>query len=470
MENFLNLDAVLLARLQFAFLISFHIIFPAASIGLAGFLAVIEWQWLRTGNVIYAEIYKLWIKIFAIFFGVGVVTGVVMSYQFGTNWSLFSDKIGNVLGPLLGYEVLTAFFLEASFLGIMLFGWGKVSKKMHFAATCIVAIGTTISAFWILSANSWMQTPQGFSVVGNGILHPTNWLEIIFNPSFPYRFTHMMLGAYLTTTFIVGGIAAHYLLKKTHIVHAKIMLKMAVFMALIVAPLQAVVGDMHGINTLEYQPAKVAAMEGIWETEKGAGMRLFAIPNQKEQKNDFEIVIPKLASFILTHDWDGEIKGLKEWNPQDIPPVAPVFYAFRVMVSIGLSMIFMGVLGAYLYKKGTLFDNRFYLHLFRIMTPVGWVAVLAGWFVTEIGRQPYTVYGVLRTTQSISPVAAESILASLIAFIILYIVMTSSAFYYIFKLVKKGPHSFESNDSDGYYTQGRIHSIAAHMTSGEKNV
>jgi cytochrome d ubiquinol oxidase subunit I len=277
------LDPVLLARIQFAFTIAFHIIFPAFTIGLASWLAIVEWRWLATGNSVYREVYQMWVKIFAVCFGMGVVSGVVMSYQFGTNWSVFSDKVGNILGPLLGYEVLTAFFLEASFLGIMLFGWGRVSRKMHFASTCIVAVGTLISAFWILSANSWMQTPQGFEVGADGLLYPTSWLEIIFNPSFPYRYFHMVTAAYLTTAFVVGGVGAYYLLRDKFVPHAKVMVSMAMLMAIFIAPVQIFIGDMHGLNTLEHQPAKVAAMEGIWDTEKGAGMRLFALPNQAEQ-------------------------------------------------------------------------------------------------------------------------------------------------------------------------------------------
>lgn len=304
------IDPNFLSRIQFAFTISFHIIFPSFTIGLASWLAVIEGLWLKTNNNIYQEIYKFWVKIFAVTFGIGVVTGVVMSYQFGTNWSGFSDKLGNVLGPLLGYEVLTAFFLESSFLGIMLFGWNRVSKKMHFAATLIVAIGTIISAFWILSANSWMQTPTGYSVGSDNIIYPTSWLEIIFNPSFPYRFCHMIIASYLTTAFIVGGVAAWYLLQKKFIDHAKIMFAMAMLMAVLVTPIQIFVGDLHGLNTMKYQPIKVSAMEGIWETEKGAALRLIGWPDDKEETTKYSIKIPKLASLILTNKLDGEVKGL----------------------------------------------------------------------------------------------------------------------------------------------------------------
>ena len=322
------LDPVLLARIQFAFTVSFHIVFPAMSIGLASFLAVVEGCWLKTGDQRFKDIYKFWVKIFAVTFGMGVVSGVVMSYEFGTNWSVFSDKVGNILGPLLGYEVLTAFFLEASFLGIMLFGWGRVSQRMHFVSTCIVAIGTLISAFWILAANSWMQTPQGFTIAADERFYPTNWLAIIFNPSFPYRLGHMVLAAYLSTAFVVGGVAAFYLFKNRYQSHARIMLGMAVLMAVLATPIQIFLGDQHGLNTLKYQPVKIAAMEGIWETEKGAGLRLFGWPDQKEEVTKYSIEIPKLASLILTHSFDGEVKGLKAWPAEDRPPVFLVFWFF----------------------------------------------------------------------------------------------------------------------------------------------
>ncbi len=436
-----DFDPVILARIQFAFTVSFHIIFPAFTIGLASWLAVLEGLWLKTENPVYKSLYQMWIKIFAVCFGMGVVSGVVLSYQFGTNWSVFSDRVGNVIGPLLGYEVLTAFFLEASFLGIMLFGWERVSKKMHFFATCIVAFGTLISSFWILSANSWMQTPQGFEIAENGLLYPTNWLEIIFNPSFPYRLVHMIKASYLTTSFVVAGTAAFYLIKKHHIQHAKVMMTMAMLMAIFVAPLQLVTGDLHGLNTLKYQPAKVAAMEGIWENEKGAALRLFALPNQKDQKNYFEINIPKLASLILTHDWDGEVKGLKAWKIEDQPPVAAVFWSFRVMVSIGIAMIFTGIWAIFLYFRKRLFETKSFLYWCLGMAPSGFIALLAGWFVTEIGRQPYVVYEVIRTSQGISPVISQQIVITLLLFILSYIVIFGAGSYYVFKLIRRGPSS-----------------------------
>ena len=434
-----RLDPVLLARIQFAFTISFHIIFPAFTIGLASWLAVLEWRWLKTGNTVYEEIYRMWVKIFAVTFGMGVVSGVVMSFQFGTNWAVFSDRAGNVLGPLLGYEVLTAFFLEASFLGVMLFGWNRVSKKMHFAATIIVALGTLISAFWILSANSWMQTPQGYRLGSEGLLYPTDWIKIIFNPSFPYRFLHMVTASYLTTAFVVGGIGAYYLWRNRHLKYARVMLGMAMIMAIFVAPIQALMGDLHGLNTLEHQPAKVAAMEGLWETEQGAALKLFGWPDQEEEKTRYAIEIPKLSSLILTHDLNGEVRGLKEWPKDERPPVAAVFWSFRAMVGIGVLMIFTGVTAAILFLCKQLFSKRWFQLWCMAMTPSGFIAVLVGWFVTEIGRQPYIVYGVMRTAETISPVMGSQVAMSLLAFIFSYVFIFGAGSYYILRLIGKGP-------------------------------
>ncbi len=436
-------DPVLLARIQFAFTISFHILFPAFTIGLASWLAVVEWRLLRTGNRIYEDIYRMWVKIFAVTFGMGVVSGVVMSYQFGTNWSVFSDRVGSVIGPLLGFEVLTAFFLEASFLGIMLFGWNRVSPKMHFAATVIVAFGTLLSAFWILAANSWMQTPQGFIARDNGVLYPTNWLQIIFTPSFPYRFTHMTIAAYLTTAFTVGGIGAYYLWRGRHVQHARIIFGMAMLMAVFVAPLQPIIGDLHGLNTLKHQPAKVAAMEGLWETRAGAPLVLFGWPDQQEERTKFALEIPKLSSLILTHDLDGTVRGLKEWPPEERPPVAWVFWSFRVMVGIGVLMVVTGAAAAVLFWRKRLFDTRWFQYWCMALTPAGFIAVLAGWFVTEIGRQPYSVYNVLRTADSASPVIGPQVALSLLAFIVVYTFVFGAGSYYILRLIKKGPGGAE---------------------------
>ncbi|MDJ0828790.1 MAG: cytochrome ubiquinol oxidase subunit I [Desulfobacterales bacterium] len=443
-----SLDPVLLARIQFAFTVSFHIIFPAFTIGLASWLAVLEWRWLKTGKQIYAEVYRMWVKIFAVTFGMGVVSGVVLSFQFGTNWSGFSDVGGNVLGPLLGYEVLTAFFLEASFLGIMLFGWNRVSPKMHFASTVIVAVGTLISAFWILSANSWMQTPQGFRIGQDGLLYPTSWLAVIFNPSFPFRFVHMVTAAYLTTAFTVAGVGAYYLWRKRHISHARVMLGMAMIMAIFVAPLQLLYGDLHGLNTLEHQPAKVAAMEGLWETQRGAPLILFGWPDQEAETTKYAIKIPKLSSFILTHSFDGEVKGLKEWPKDERPPVAVVFWSFRIMVGIGLLMIATGVIALILHFKKRLFDTSWFQYWCMALTPSGFIAVLAGWFVTEVGRQPWIVYGLLRTADATSPVLGTSIAISLTAFVIVYAFVFGAGIYYILKLIGKGPESLETAYGD----------------------
>ena len=442
------LDPVILARIQFAFTITFHIIFPAFTIGLASWLAVVEWRFLKTGKEIYQEVYRMWVKIFAVAFGMGVVSGVVMSYQFGTNWSVFSDKVGNVIGPLLGFEVLTAFFLEASFLGIMLFGWNRVSPKMHFTATLIVAFGTLLSSFWILSANSWMQTPQGFRVGDNGLLYPTDWLSVIFNPSFPYRFAHMVVAAYLTTAFVVGGIGAFYLWQKRHVRHARVMLGMAMIMAVFVAPLQPIIGDLHGLNTLEHQPVKVAAMEGQWETQRGAPLRLFGWPDQMEERTKYAIEIPKLSSLILTHDIDGEIRGLKEWPIDERPPVAWVFWSFRIMVGLGMLMVATGVMAAILFLRKKLFDTRWFQLWCMALTPSGFIAVIAGWFVTEIGRQPYIIYHVMRTSEAVSPVIGPNIALSLLAFIVTYTFVFGAGSYYILRLIGKGPGTPEKAYGD----------------------
>jgi cytochrome d ubiquinol oxidase subunit I len=434
-----NLDPVIFSRIQFAFTLSFHIIFPAFTIGLASWLSVLEWRWLRTGNAVYAEIYRMWVKIFAVTFGMGVVSGVVMSFQFGTNWSVFSDRVGNILGPLLGYEVLGAFFLEASFLGVMLFGWNRVGPRLHFAATVIVALGTLISAFWILAANSWMQTPQGFRLGENGMLYPASWFQIIFSPSFPYRFVHMVTAAYLTTAFFVGGMGAIYLRRGLHIAQARVMFAMAMLMAIFVAPMQLVFGDMHGLNTLIHQPAKVAAIEGLWETRRGAPLNLFGWPDQSEEKTKYAIEIPRLSSLILTHDLNGVVRGLKDWPRDERPPAAWVFWCFRVMVGLGMLMILTGISAVVLYFRKRLFDTKWFQCWCIGMTPAGFAAVLAGWFVTEIGRQPYIIYGVMRSEYGVSPVPGTSVAISLAAFLFTYSVVFGAGSYYIGKLIRKGP-------------------------------
>jgi len=443
-----NVDPTLLARVQFAFTISFHILFPAFTIGLASWLAVLEWRWLRTGNQVYADVYHMWVKIFAVTFGMGVVSGVVMSFQFGTNWSRFADAGGSVLGPLLGYEVLTAFFLEASFLGVMVFGWNRVRPGIHFAATVIVALGTLISAFWILSANSWMQTPQGFAVGQDGLMVPTGWLQVIFNPSFPFRFVHMTTAAYLTTAFTVAGIGALYLQRRHHVEHARVMFGMAMIMAIFVAPLQLVFGDLHGLNTFQYQPTKVAAVEGLWETRRGAPTVLFGWPDQEEESTKYAVEIPRLSSLILTHDLEGEVRGLKEWPADERPPVAPVFWGFRIMVGIGMLMTATGVIAIVLYLQKRLFDTPWFQCWCMALTPAGFIAVLAGWFVTEVGRQPWIVQGLLRTVDAASPVGRTPIAISLAAFTIVYIFVFGAGSYYILKLIGKGPEDAEAPYGD----------------------
>jgi cytochrome d ubiquinol oxidase subunit I len=433
------LDPLILARIQFAFTISFHILFPAFTIGLASWLSVLEALWLKTGKNTYKEIYQYWVKIFAVSFGLGVVSGILMSYQFGTNWSVFSKHVGNIIGPLMGYEVLTAFFLEASFLGIMIFGWNRVSPRMHLASTIIVAIGTLISAFWILSANSWMHTPSGYRIDEHGVFFPTNWLDVIFNPSFPYRLAHMVTAAYLTTALVVAGVAGYYFIRKIHQSHARIMLGMAVLLISTLAPLQILLGDMHGLNTLKYQPAKISAMEGIWENEKGASFRIFGIPDSKEEVTKYSIDIPFASSIVLTHTLDGEVKGLKDWPKDKRPPVVIVFFAFRIMLAVGTIMLLTAIVGAVLYFRGKLFNTRWF-HLWCMITsPVGFIGILAGWFVTEVGRQPYVVHNLLRTSDAASPVMAGSIAFSLTSIIAVYSLVFGVGCYFILRLMKRGP-------------------------------
>jgi len=432
------MDAELLSRFQFAFTVAFHIVFPSLTIGLASYLAVLEGLWLLRGRDIYMIAYRYWLKIFALSFGMGVVSGIVMSYQFGTNWGPFADKTGPVLGPLLGYEVLTAFFLEAGFLGVMLFGMNRVGKKLHFLATLLVAIGTLISTFWILSANSWMQTPQGFAIE-NGQFVPADWLEIIFNPSFPYRLVHMVLAAYLTTAFVVGAVGAYHLLRDRGNPPAALMFSMAMWMATLVAPLQILAGDFHGLNTLEHQPAKVAALEGHWETRRGAPLILFGIPDQEEERTKYEIAIPKLGSFILTHDFNGEIRGLKSWPKEDRPPSAIVFWSFRLMVGIGFAMALTGLLSLYLRLRGRLTTSPFLLRLAVLMGPTGFIAVIAGWVTTEVGRQPYLVYGLLRLSEGRSPIDAPAVAGSLLSFVVVYFLVFSVGIVYILRLMGHPP-------------------------------
>ncbi len=438
-------SALLLARIQFGFTVSFHFLFPAVTIGLASYLAVLEGLWLKTGRDDYLNLFRYWIKIFSLVFAMGVVSGIVMSYQFGTNWAVFSDKAGPIIGPLMAYEVLTAFFLEAGFLGVMLFGMNKVGKRLHFIATLMVALGTFVSAFWILSVNSWMQTPAGYAMNASGqFISAGSWLAIIFNPSFPYRLVHTVSAAYLTTAFLVGGVGAWHLLKDRNNPRSRLMFSMAMWMAAIVAPIQIVLGDMHGINTLEHQPVKVMAMEGHFQSHpQGAPLLLFGIPNSAQQRVDYAIEIPKLSSLILKHDINAPLAGLDTVPREDQPPVGVVFWSFRIMVGLGLLMAGLGVLSLYARARGRLYSWPL-LHRFALaMGPAGLVAVLAGWITTEVGRQPWTIHGLLRTAESHSPLAAPAVAASLLAFVLVYFAVFGAGIGYILKLMAKAPRPHE---------------------------
>ena len=417
------LDPIVLARLQFAANITFHILFPTISIAMGWFLLFFKTRFVATGQQHWMDAYQFWVKIFALTFALGVVSGITMSFQFGTNWPGFMNTVGNVAGPLLAYEVLTAFFLEATFLGIMLFGRGRVSEGVHTLATWLVALGTTASAFWILALNSWMHTPAGFEMI-NGQAHVTSWFEVIFNPSFPYRMTHMLLASGLTGSFLLAGISAYRWLKNDRAKDVMAALRTGVMVAAVLIPVQIVVGDLHGLNTLKYQPAKLAAMEGIWETQKGVPAVLFAIPDQATQSNRYEIAIPKLASFYLTHDWNGEVKGIKEFGEQH-PPVGPVFWAFRIMVGVGLLMLAVSWFATYELKFKSSLSKRTAMVLVA-MTFAGWVALISGWYVTEIGRQPWLVHGVLTTAQAASQVPASNIALSLAMYLTLYVALLSA--------------------------------------------
>lgn len=434
-----GLTAELLARIQFAFTVSFHFIFPALSIGLASYMAVLNALRLWKRDAAYLRLFDYWKTIFAVTFGMGVVSGIVMSYQFGTNWAAFSDKAGPVIGPLMGYEVMTAFFLEAGFLGIALFGRKRVGEGLHMFAVAMVAAGTLISATWILAANSWMQTPAGFEIAENGQFLPVDWWAIIFNPSFPYRLTHTVLAAFLTTAFAVGAVGALHLLRDRENRQARIMFSMAMWMAVIVTPIQIFVGDQHGLNTFEHQPAKIAAMEGHYETHRGAPLILFGIPDDVAETTRYAVEIPNLASLLLTHSLDGEVKGLTAFPPDERPPALIPFFTFRIMVGIGVMMLVLGLWSAWARWQKTLYTSPWLHRAAVAMGPSGFIAVLAGWYTTEVGRQPYTVYGLLRTSDSLSNVDAEAIGASLVAFIIVYFLVFGAGTFYILRLMWKPP-------------------------------
>jgi cytochrome bd ubiquinol oxidase subunit I len=441
---FEGLDAIVLARAQFAFTMSFHIIFPSFSIGLASYLAVLEALWLWTGRELFISLFNYWLKIFAVAFGMGVVSGIVMSYQFGTNWSAFADKTGPIIGPMMAYEVLTAFFLEAGFLGVMLFGLKRVGPKLHFLATLMVATGTLISTFWILSANSWMQTPAGYAINPEGQFVAANWLEVIFNPSFPYRLAHMVLAAYLTTALVVGAVGAYHLLRDRQLAGPRVMFSMAMWMVSLVAPIQMLAGDQHGLNTLKHQPAKVMAMEGHYQSHpNGAPLILFGLPDQAEAKVRYAIEVPKMSSLILKHSPNAPLAGLDTVPRKDWPPVPITFWSFRVMVGMGCLIVGLGLLSLWVRWRGELYQSRLLHGIAMAMGPAGFIAVLAGWITTETGRQPFTVFGLLRTVESVSPLAAPAVASSLIAFVIAYFVLFIAGVIYILRLMAAPPHPSE---------------------------
>ncbi|MGV4876140.1 cytochrome ubiquinol oxidase subunit I [Acetobacter indonesiensis] len=450
MPPVIGLDAIFLARLQFAFTVGFHIVFPAFSIGLAAYLAVLEGLWLKTGRQVYLDLFRYWLRAFSIVFGMGVVSGLVMSYEFGTNWAQFSQKAGPILGPLLGYEVMTAFFLEAGFLGIMLFGMNKVGKKLHFFATCVVSLGTLISMSWILSSNSWMQTPQGYAIeAGTGRFIPQDWWAIVFNPSFPFRLVHMALAAFLSVAFVVGGVGAWHLIRARRAGRqpteaVKIMFSMAMWMAAIVGPLQILAGDAHGLNTLKYQPAKIAAMEGDWESESYAPELLFGIPDMENEVTRYKIAIPYAGSLILTHSLSGKVPGLKDYPKDQRAPSYVVFFSFRIMIALGVLMALAGLYSLWLRWRGALWNSKLLQRAVLIMTPAGFVALLCGWVTTEVGRQPFTVYGLLRTVDSASPVPSTSIWGTLVIFVIVYAIVFASGISILLRGFAQEPHSNET--------------------------
>lgn len=434
----MDIDATLLSRLQIAFTLAFHILFPTFTIGLSGFLIFFEGRWLRTGDEVYLRLYRFWSKLFALGFGVGVVSGIVLTFQFGMNFNGFTHATGNVLGPLFSYEVLTAFFLEASFLPIVLFGWGRVGAKLHFLATVMVALGTILSSFWILSANSWMHTPAGYALQ-SGVFSVTDWWQVVFNPSFPYRLAHMLMASFLTGAFVVAGVSAWHLLRGQHVVPARHAFASATLLAAILAPTQILLGDLHGLQAQRDQPMKVAAIEALWETTEGAPFVLFAIPDSEREMNRFELSIPKAASLILQHHPDGRVLGLNE-VPRDQRPYVPiVFYAFRVMLYIGFFLLAVAVIGLVLRWRGHLFDRPWFLRLCVFSAPLGFIAVVAGWVVTESGRQPWVVQGLMRTAESATPLPVNSVMTSFALFFLVYNLLLATFLYILYRIVDHGP-------------------------------
>ncbi|MER9445210.1 cytochrome ubiquinol oxidase subunit I [Mesorhizobium sp. M0340] len=435
----MDFDPVFLSRLQFAWVIGWHILLPAITVGLAAFIAMLEGLNLFTGRDVYLRISTFWIKIFSIAFGMGVVTGVVMPFQFGTNWSRFSDATANVLSPLFAYEGLTAFFLEAAFLGVLLFGRQLVPRWAHFIAALMVALGTLLSSFWILSANSWMQTPAGYEII-DGRFFPTDWFKVVFNPSFPYRLAHTVVAFFVTTGFVVMGVGAYLMRRERSLAEGRTMLSMTLWLLTVLVPLQIFIGDQHGLNTLEHQPAKLAAIEARWETAQRVPLTLFAIPDDNGERNLFAIDLPWLGSLILTHELDGEVKGLKDFPADQRPPVAIPFFAFRLMVGCGILMLGIVLFGGWLRWRGRLETSRTFLAIAQIAAPIGFVAVIAGWMTTEVGRQPWTVYGLLRTMESVSPSLTRSdVVVSLLGYIAVYLIIYPAGVFLMLHIVRKGP-------------------------------
>ena len=442
------MDALLLSRLQFAWVVAFHILLPAFTVGLSCYIATLEIRYWIGKDEAIRRLSAFWIKIFALSFGMGVVSGLVMPFQFGTNWSRFTDAASNVIGSLLAYEVLTAFFLEAAFLGILLFGRKLVPQWAHAFSAVMVAVGTVLSSFWILAVNSWMQTPAGFEII-DGRFFPTSMFEVIFTPSFPYRLAHTVSAFLVTTAFVTLAVGAYYLQHQRSMQESRIMVRMSLVFLAFMVPLQIFIGDLHGLNSQKYQPAKVAAMEGLWETGTGVAASIFAIPDEAAEKNYYEIAIPKLASLYLTHDLNGEVKGLKEWPPEDRPPVAVVYFAFRIMVGIGLLMLFSVIAGLWLWRRGTLFETRWYLRLCNYMGASGFIAVLAGWTTTEVGRQPWVVYGLMRTSEGVTPsLTTNDVALSLVTYVISYLFIFGGGLILLRRLVRIGPETVAKTEDD----------------------
>jgi len=440
----MEFDPVILSRLQFAWVVAWHILLPAFTVGLASFIAFLEGAYAFTKRPVFINLSNFWLRIFAISFGMGVVTGIVMPFQFGTNWSKFSDAAGNIFSPLLAYEGLTAFFLEATFLGVLLFGRKLVPPSIHFLAAVLVALGTLSSTFWILAFNSWMQTPAGFEVI-DGRFFPNDWFEIVFNPSFPYRLAHTVSAFYVTTAFVVLGVGAYTLRRGESVPEGRMMLRLALWFLIIFVPLQIILGDAHGLNTLKYQPAKLAAMEGLWDTGAGVPASIIGWPDEKLERNLYEIAIPKLASLYLTHSWDGEVQGLKAFPADQRPPVAIVYFAFRVMVGIGLLMLAIVIVGLVLLWRRTLDTATWYLRSCQVTVCLGFIAVLAGWTTTEVGRQPWTVYGLMRTAESVSPsLTGNDVIASLLLYMLVYLVVFPVGVTVMLRIIRRGPASAEA--------------------------